>query len=237
MEGLFMVNSVIFDIIYKIVMASLGITAFFIACANWTSGRRAHLLNVYTKIFELLDNKEMRDARSYVTKLRAIDESNKRIELLIEEEHWVDKDFHQLSKNPDFNNWKVNREKIEQVTRSFDHLGLLVREGKVPINLLAQFYASSAIRCWFSLNPYIKAVRKARNHNGHLWEWENLIEKVIIPGLHSNKGVWKGIKEHDGLLPYIQEIALELPLMQRYDSYKPPIKLWEIGGIWEWRKW
>jgi hypothetical protein len=240
MEELLMTTLDKIDIIYKIIMACLGFTAFFIACANWISGRRAHLLHVYTEIFDLLDKPEMRDARSYVTKLREKDESTQRIEALMEKEHWVDKNFYQLSKDPnfpDYKKWKINRDMVEKVTRSFDHLGLLVREGKVPINLLARFYASPAIRCWFSLNKYIHEVRITRNQNGHLWEWENLIEKIIIPGLHSNEGVWEGVKEHDGLLPYIQKISLELPSMQRDEIYKPPIQLWEIGGIWEWRKW
>jgi hypothetical protein len=232
-----MTTSEIIDIIYKIIMPCLGFTAFFIACANWISGRRAHLLQVYTEIFKLLDKPDMRVARSEVYKLRVKDESFKRIEELMIKEHWVDKNFNQLSKDPNFNDWKINKDMVEKVCRSFDHLGLLVREGKVPINLLARFYASPAIRCWFSLSVYIDAVRKDRAQNGHLWEWENLIEKIIIPGLNSNEGVWKGVKEHDGLLPYMQKISFELIGMQRDNIYKPPVHLWEIGRIWEWRKW
>jgi hypothetical protein len=224
---------------YQIIMVCIGLIAFFVACANWAIGRRAHYLNVYTEIFKLFDYPEMRAARSYVYKLRSKDDIDiAKITTLMKDEHWSDINFDTLKDDPNFSIWKEHRDLIEKVVRSFDQLGLLVREGKVPINLLAQFYASPALRCWFSLTLYVDDVREVRKQKGHLWEWENLIKSVVIPGLNKDKGVWKGIKAHDELQKYIDKFEYEWPRMKNRDlNYKPSSHIWEIGRIWDFRKW
>lgn len=220
-------------------MPCIGVIALFFACASWITGRRSHFLNIYTETFKLFDLPEMREARSYVYKLRSKDDKDtKSIDDLIKNEHWAEKDFDKLEGEKDFDKWKKHKDWVEKVTRSFDQLGLLVREGKVPINLLAQFYASPVLRCWFSLTPYIDEVRTIREQKGHLWEWENLIISVVIPSLRSGNGVWEGINEHDELQKYIDKVEYEWPKMLNRDlTYNPSSHFWEIGPIWDLRKW
>jgi hypothetical protein len=33
-----------------------------------------------------------------------------------------------------------------------------------------------------------------------MWEWENLVVKIIIPGLKGNAGTWRGVSAHDQLV-------------------------------------
>ena len=63
----------------------------------------------------------------------------------------------------------------ELVARAFDRFGLLIREGQVPVNILARFYVSPGLGCWYQLSRNLNAVRARRNQTGHMWEWEKQI--------------------------------------------------------------
>jgi hypothetical protein len=76
-----------------------------------------------------------------------------------------------------------------------------VREGVVPLNIVAHFYVSPALRCWYNLQPFIGLERKRRTppQPGHLWEWENFVFGVLIKNVRAGKGIWRGVSKHDNL--------------------------------------
>ena len=218
-----------FDLLIRLLGLIVAITALFIASASWITSRRAHLLSVYNDTMKLMDTPEMRDARHYVYSLRSKPGKNVQKNTIptFDEQH--------LNELKD----KENIKKVELVARSFDYLGLLVREGKVPLNIIAQFYASPVIRCWYLLSPYINKVRSPdeRNQPGHMWEWENLVNNIIIPRLNENESIWKGVKDHDELENYVVNIIAERETMNRDKSFSPDKHLWTIGSILDFRKW
>src|SRR5437667_302215 len=93
------------------------------------------------------------------------------------------------------------KRQAEAIARALDQLGYLVREGIVRLNVIARFYSYPTLKCWYELSPYVAAVRTARNQPGHMWEWENLVKKVI-EGARTDTGLWKGTLEHDNLKEY-----------------------------------
>lgn len=202
-----------------------GITLFF---AAWQLAirRRAHLLEVYRHAFDLLDSPEIRTARRFVYKM----DRN-----VYEAEHWLDLD--KFEKEAEHDKWNHHLEMAELVARAFDRLGLLIREGRVPVNILARFYASPALRCWYQLAPYLNAARTRRNQTGHMWEWENLIFEIIRPGLRSNVGVWKGVSKHDKLEDWLEKAEHARKEMQSDTDYTPRGSMWELGpwyAFWKW---
>ncbi len=120
-----------------------------------------------------------------------------------------------------------DRDAADTVSRSFDQLGLLVREGAVPLNIIAHFYASPVLRCWYKLQPYVGVERWKRNQNGHLWEWENLVLRIVIPRIKAGNGIWRGISAHDGLEDYFTKIENQIPI-DRDNVYLPAFHLWEL---------
>lgn len=217
------------DLITKIAAFVLGgpgaITLFFTA-RQLAVRRRAHLLDVYKHTFELLDSPEIRAARRFVYEMDRD---------LWKEEHWLD--LENREKETDYPKWKKHLEMAELIARAFDRYGLLIREGRIPVNILARFYASPALRCWYQLGPYLNAVRLRRNQTGHMWEWENLIFEIIRPGLRSNAGVWQGVSKHDKLEDWLEKAEHARKDMQSDTDYCPTTSLWEIGrwyAFWKW---
>jgi hypothetical protein len=221
------------DLLVRVLTLIVALIALFVASASWITGRRTHLLQVFRDTFNILDTKSMRKARRYVYTLRQspTDEQIKQNFL----EYTGDKK--NMLTTLMGNTKNVERDNMEIVARSFDNLGLLVREGKVPLNLIARFYSMPILRCWYHLSPYINAVRLKREQPGHMWEWENLVFNIMIPNLQKNKGVWKGQMEHDGLLPYITYIIEEREFMIRDKNFNPDFHLWTIGPILDFTKW
>jgi hypothetical protein len=222
-----------FTEITKTLFNTGGALALYFAAAQLATRRRAHLLEIYSMTFEMLDTPEMREARKYVYKM-AKEEVPRRAFV---DEHWQDLDKH--AQDPNFETWRRHRDMAEKVGRSFDQLGLLVREGRIPVDVVARFYASPAIRCWYGLAPYIASERSPdqRNQPGHFWEWEHLVTDVIVEHLTDHHGVWKGVSRHDKLEDWAGKVRHELGSMQRDTEYCPPQRLWELGPWWDVRKW
>lgn len=178
---------------------------------------REHMNNVHLAVFQRLDAPEVRGARHYVYAMDTIwnaargeFEDRKPLDLsnlTFQRQQWL------LLGTPDCPGteeeqkpWKENKAKAEIMARALDQLGYLVREGIVPINVVARFYTYPALRCWYQLCPYIEAVRKTRKQPGHMWEWENLVNKIIV-GARSGEGIWKGTADHDNLKEYTTKIT------------------------------
>jgi hypothetical protein len=207
--------------VVQVLLGGGGVVTLAFAAAHLSARRRAHLLEVYRHTFDLLDDPTVRDARHYVYEIQRD---------AFETEHWMDLENFKI--DPQYNGWKENKGKAERVARTFDQLGLLLREGRIPTNIIARFYASPILRCWYQLSPYIGAVRARRNQPGHMWEWENLVFEIVAVRLKKNKGTWKGARNHDNLESQIQAVEHERDVIRRDKEYKPGIHLWEIGRSW-----
>ncbi|MBI1788085.1 MAG: hypothetical protein HYR60_11120 [Acidobacteria bacterium] len=96
------------------------------------------------------------------------------------------------------------KEKAEKVFRSFDQLGFLVREGRIPVDIVARSYARPILMAWYQLAPYVIHVRREREQPGHGWEWQNLVYNIVVKGLRANFGVWKGVLQHDNLGTWVE---------------------------------
>ena len=214
--------------IITLLLGGSGALALFFAVYQLALRRRAHLLELYRQAFAIMDAADVREARHFVYKLDA---------QAHEKEHWLDLDNHRI--DPNHPVWRENHGRAERVARSFDQIGLLVREGLLPVNIVARFYASPALRCWHRLSPYINADRSPGNRNqpGHMWEWEHLIFKVIIPGLKKGKSTWKGVSAHDKLEDFIHKIEYQHQSMIKDADYNPGSTLWELGRWYEFWKW
>jgi hypothetical protein len=125
----------------------------------------------------------------------------------------------------------------ERTARAFDRLGLLVREGRIPVDLIARFYVTPILRCWYKLGPYIVKVRDKRQQKGHMWEFENLVFAIVKPRVTLGRGVWKNVKAHEGLEAYKEAVdATPINLLHeieppkfRDNDYQPPERLWHLG--------
>jgi hypothetical protein len=199
------------------VAAGAACLAVFFYAWQAVAQRRDHVANVYQLVFEKLDLPEIRQARRYVYNM----EPDAHVT-----EGWLSKDEWRLP--PDV---IQHKQLAEVVARSFDQLGLLVREGVVPINLVAQFYASPALRCWSQLYLYIGECREKRQQNGHMWEWENLVLNTIIPKAKEARGIWKGVYDHDNLQVWCDKILNTIDTIRRDTAYKPK------SYSWTYRRW
>jgi hypothetical protein len=199
---------------------------------------REHLNNVHQSIFNRLDAPEIRAARHYVYAMDTVinpkgelaDRSpQETTNLTYQIENWL------TLGSPAFmpkdgqepQDWKQNKAKAETVARALDQLGYLVREGIVPLNVVARFYSYPALKCWYKLCPYIGEIRRTRDQWGHMWEFENLVGK-IIKGSIGGKGVWEGTREHDNLMEYADKIekrtrAIGLLIDEKWN---PPDRSW-----------
>jgi hypothetical protein len=139
-----------------------------------TDPRRIRLFDIYKTVFEMIDEEGMREARHYVQDDMEMDAYS------AEKENWLEIESPAKHRGED---WKLDKERAERVARAFDRLGLMVREGRVPINMVARFYSRPTLLCWQKLSPYIRTQRQKRKQPGHMWEWENLVFEILIPGL------------------------------------------------------
>jgi len=64
-----------------------------------------------------------------------------------------------------------------------------------------------------------------------VWEWENLVSRIITPGLIQG-GIWSGVAAHDGLGKWAQKVEQDArdEYFQRWSdgNYDPGTHLWEI---------
>lgn len=180
--------------------------------------KQDHLSGVYRFVFEVADSKQVRDARHIVYEMHPSAGNGAPLEKVRDAQYWKGSPSMQ------------DKDAADTVARAFDRLGLLVREGVVPLNIIAHFFASPAIRCWYGLQPYVGVERDKRTQDGHLWEWENLVLRILIPKIQAEDGIWKGVSKHDGLKKYcddIQRQVKEVPIPCDLD-YAPASKLWVV---------
>ena len=219
-----------------------GLLALIFYWRQAWAARRDHVSNVYRLVFEKLDSPDVRDARHYVYAMDAIKAENGKpverkpdhlSELTFEAEHWLELDSDIYSAK-DYAAWKEHKKNAEIVARTFDQLGFLVREGVVPLNIIARFHSYPTLRCWYKLSPYLNEVRKRRGQKGHMWEWENLVRKVMN-GAQSDKGIWKGSREHDNLKTIADDIKTRTAAIGLVTdmSWNPPDRSWTEMGMRE----
>lgn len=199
---------------------------------------RAQIFGVYAKVREIMDESELREARHWVyatLKAKSVPQGGvKDCRRLFEDEHWLDTDA--ISNPSARHDANENRRKAERVMRAFDWLGLFVREGLVPVDLVARFYTYGILNCWYLLWPYIQALRSQQNgrdQQGHMWEFEYLATRVVLEGVKEGKGVWKGVKEHDGLSVLVGQIEKELREEPRDRNFNPGANLWYLSRWWK----
>jgi hypothetical protein len=65
-------------------------------------------------------------------------------------------------------------EKMDELARTFDKLGLLVKHGVVPLDFVLDFYSRPLVVAWHRLEPHITAERRKRNQPGHMVKFEML---------------------------------------------------------------
>ena len=198
------------------------------------AAHRDHINNVYRLVFEKLDSDEVRAARHYVYEMDKVPdgkggtaerEPDQTLNLTYENEKWLELDARPTSElnTP----YKDNKRKAERIARALDQLGFLVREGIVPVNIIARFYTYPTLKTWYKLCPYVSAVRRYRNQKGHMWEWEHLVGLIIVK-TREGKDLWEGCRSHDNLEVIVDQIKQRtnhIKLITDTD-WHPPDRLW-----------
>lgn len=208
------------DLAVRILTLLIAIIASWLAIRQFRIQTRGHLLEVYRQVFRMVDE-NIRVERHY---LRFIDRDKTFLE-----EQWVDR--RECAKNPD---WLQHRDSAEKVFRTFDQLGLLVRQGRVPLDAIAPFCVIPILRSWHDLWPYIRAVRRHRRQPSHGWHFQNLVYGIVLPGLDGNKGVWKGVIQHDfsseAQSALLNDIRSDRPTgADTSPGYPRRAQLWKLG--------
>lgn len=200
------------------------------------AARRDHVNNVYRLVFEKLDSQDVRGSRHYVYEMDVLDNGFGRrtdrkpaeiASLAFETEHWLELDTTQHSSDPKFDEWRNNKARAETIARALDQLGFLVREGIIPVNVIARFYTYPILKCWYKLCPYVNAVRERRGQKGHMWEWEHLVQ-TVIQGTGSEEGIWEGTRQHDNLEAIIDQIQVRTRAISLLTdiAWNPPDRFW-----------
>jgi hypothetical protein len=232
--------------IIEVIVALSTILALFFYARQARAATKEHLNNVHQMIFDRLDADRIRASRHYIyTLAKEVDgvilaqDPDKK--LLLEEnwfeddrftykkERWLELSSSQVQgvSQAKLKQWTENKEKAETVSRALDQLGYLVREGIVPLNLVARFYTVPTLKCWYALCPYVQKIRHDRDQKGHMWEWENLVNR-IVGGASKNKNVWKDASKHDKLMDIIIKIEVQQAAAGYSwdDEWNPPDQSW-----------
>jgi hypothetical protein len=191
-----------------------GLVGIVVAIRNLSVNRRIHLFQVYKQVFEWMEQKEIREARHVIYEQDCDDcwFSSSKTGTDAREGAGVS------SQNP--------VDAANRVMREFDKLGLLTREGRIPVDLIARFYAYPILACWRILQPYVDHLRSTKDRNlGHMWEFENLAVNIVEKGVRSNAGVWRGVLRHDSL-----ESLLNYRTKTFDSQFDPPTSLWYLRG-------
>lgn len=201
-------------ILSVITTAGVLLALYFYAHQAWAA-IRDHMNNVHQVVFERLDKPDVRGARHYVYGMdttpdaTGMPQDRAPVEirnLVYETEGWLALGTDGWKGKGAKDDCERHKSQAELIARALDQLGYLVREGIVPLNVVARFYSYPVLRCWYQLSPYIAAVRDARGQHGHMWEWEHLVE-TIIDGSSKDKGLWNGTGRHDNLNAYAKKIS------------------------------
>jgi cytochrome c-type biogenesis protein CcmH/NrfG len=65
-------------------------------------------------------------------------------------------------------------EQLDELVRTFDKLGLLVKHGVVPLDFVLDFYSYPIVVAWHRLEPHVTTQRRKRNQPGHMVKFEML---------------------------------------------------------------
>jgi len=124
---------------------------------NLRLSERSLRSKVYFDVLELMEGKdgEVRDLRHVLEKelLRAKQESRM---------------FDILSADQGL------QQKLDQLARAYDKVGLLVKHGVVPSEFLFDFYSCPILVAWSTIWPLIDRVRKDRVQKSHMLKFEIL---------------------------------------------------------------
>lgn len=233
-------------------LKAVALLAIVVAAMSMVASLRGHLFTVYKDVMALLD--EVRDERALVYQYSRQQYKNWK-EVWSKPEPAPPKEGQEETiQHKAWREWKA----ADRVARSFDKLGLLVREGKVPVELISQFYVTPILKCWFNLEPYIGWSRSQRSQPGHCWEFENLAVNLVAPEVDRGDGSWAGIKSHELLqIEATQELKNQLSnefkkkiitverdgkefidilclirLAEPHDSaFNPTRRLWKVSGM------
>ena len=201
----------------QVLVVLLGFT---ISIRQFLIQTRTHLLALYQQVFKMID--DIRKDRHYLASSEV-----DRLKTFVDE-NWVDS--FECAKN---DLWREHRTSAELVFRNFDQLGLLIREGRVPLDAIARFNLRPILQAWYLLGPYVKAVRKSRSQPSHGWEFENLVYRIILPGIEGNRGLWNGAEAHDfqsgSASEWFQTIRKEGLDPGGDLKYSPPVRLWTVN--------
>jgi len=69
-------------------------------------------------------------------------------------------------------------EQLDDLTRSFDEIGLLIKYGVVPLGFVLDFYSHPIVIAWHRLEPSIMAERSKRNQPFHMYHFEQLAREA-----------------------------------------------------------
>lgn len=204
----------------------VGVVALGFGLSIWQfrSQTKTQLLALYSQVFLMVDG--IRSDRHYIASANFARSTKDApaIDTYIAE-CWLDPAA--LASHPD---WADHRASAERVFRAFDQLGLLIREGRVPLNAITRFYVRPILEAWYKLGPYIKAVRDKKDQPSHGWEFENLVYDIILPNLKLNRGLWEGVQGHDfphgAATTWLNVLISEGPDPQGDTTYKPPKNIW-----------
>ena len=213
----------------RLVVEILGLIAIFFAGWRLLTIRKRHLFEVSTAMLKFLDGDRARHARRWLYTMIEDGLPSNTIDT------WVKDKESKLR----------DRDMAELIMRKFDRLGLLVRMGVVPIDIVVQFYVTPIIKSWIVLSKYIEELRKERAQPGHMWEFENLATNIIKRRVQKRWRPWKGISVHENMHEYKLEIGgKRIDLLSRLKpcektdlKYRPREKLWYLGfwisvGYW-----
>lgn len=214
-----------------IAIKAVGLGALVFAYRQLLTNTRAHLFTVYKDTFAMLEEPALRVARQWVYEMKD--------RACFETEKWIDMaESPPDAKGDQLKHWE-HKQHAERTLRLFDKLALLVREGRVPLNFIARFYARPVLLCWYQLSPYVEALRKRRQQPGHHWEYENLVFNIVIPALKGDEvrgglAIWKGVALHDGLCTaHVAGTTVNLVGQERLGfrdkDYGPPLNTWVLS--------
>jgi hypothetical protein len=222
---------------------ALTLVGIGVAVRQLLISRRSHLFDVYREAMKLLDSDDVRSARNWVYDISPN---------LFDTEGWISLNAKPTEPKTSLPGLDLearlrlyeeelerynHKQMAERTARAFDRFGLLVREGRIPIDLVSHFYVTPILRCWYRLAPYIVRVRDKRQQKGHMWEFENLVFAVVKNRVKSGRGVWKNVVAHEGLEAYKATAdAVPINLLReiqpphfRDNDYDPPENLWHLS--------
>lgn len=127
----------------------------------------------------------------------------------------------------------VSEEKLNKLCRAFDTIGLMVRLGVMPVDIVATYFSRPTLMTWLKCAPFIRARRRFSKHPGFRWHFEFLVFNVVIPGILSDKGPWRGMRDLDKLDPILHDVAIDslsaVIGIDRDESFAPSVSYWKLA--------